>query len=92
MREIIYVAAIEGAAVYYSNTDRLGVKRDLLNSMGLIGSTLGRFKLEHEFVKFIGLSPRKFCRVYADGRVESQGLQLMKNKPADELGYFERHY
>ena len=91
MNDIIYNATDANIPIYYSNTDSLVFdKKYITHFNDLIGSELGRFKIEHDNIKkLIILSPKKYLRVYENKEYETPNFY--KNKP-DVEAYFESLY
>ena len=91
MNNIIYEAADNDISIYYSNTDSLVFdKSNVQHFNNLIGSELGKFKIEHDNInKLIIISPKKYLRVYENKEYETPSFY--KNK-SDVETYFENLY
>ena len=91
MNDIIYKAADADIPIYYSNTDSLVFdKSNIVHFNDLLGSELGKFKIEHDNIKkLIILSPKIYLRVYENKEYETSSFY--KNKDNIET-YFENLY
>ena len=91
MNDIIYKAADADIPIYYSNTDSLVFdKSNIVHFNDLMGSELGKFKIEHDNIKkLIILSPKIYLRVYENKEYETSSFY--KNKDNIET-YFENLY
>ena len=101
MNDIIYSATDANIPIYYSNTDSLVFdKSNVQHFNDLLGSELGKFKVEHDNIKkLIILSPKIYLRVYENKEYSHSGYEqreyetssFYKNKDNIET-YFENLY
>ena len=101
MNDIIYSATDANIPIYYSNTDSLVFdKSNIVHFNNLLGSELGKFKVEHDNIKkLIILSPKIYLRVYENKEYSHSGYEqreyetssFYKNKDNIET-YFENLY